>query len=635
MSRMHDERRVSALSLAIAAVLFLVSGPIVGATFDDEEYRGAILSLILHARALLDGVYPYWTSSLGFGLPHPLHPAPVMHPLMLLFGVLAPDTAARVLYGAHAVIGAAGVWWLIRQLGGRSWAAALGSTTWALSAPSANYVLTDFWPAEFVVWSLAPYLLLSALRLLDATEDRRPWLDGIAFGLIAGLMWANGHAGYVPVYFIPLALIFVADWRRTLRRWPSLALAVAVGLAVAGPTLARLLSELPRFPALPRLTSSTVVGWTQIADMILRPLSFNMPAAMLSAVARHGTRVPFFGGPFFILATAYACGFGGTSPHRRRLVIGFVSSFALMLLPVERTGVVFSGVFLFRDPMVLFGITLGCLAWQAVADRLPRAAMTAAVLQVVVLFVSAWPFVNRALAGRELIEPILHDTPVKAALSRWPALLPGRWYLAPELETRVLDHRLIGDGLWLNTWLYSGLPVVNGTFKGVSADDIYRSEYLPIGRIRSHPATVSNPSTLTVLGIGAVLATSSEPVAPTLREMVRIPTLESGDLRLLANPDVWPGAAFVDESALLSQPRAVSGCTVGGVLCLDLAKVAAAPHDTNVQVQRRHGDIDVHFAGNSTTARWLLVSEMYRPAWTARANGVNLTVTREIGRAHV
>ena len=83
---MEQSRHRAALALPAAAVLFLVWGPLVGATYDDEEYRSAILTIVVHARALLDGVYPYWTSALGFGLPHPLHPALLMHPLMPLFG---------------------------------------------------------------------------------------------------------------------------------------------------------------------------------------------------------------------------------------------------------------------------------------------------------------------------------------------------------------------------------------------------------------------------------------------------------------------------------------------------------------------------------------------------------------------
>jgi hypothetical protein len=619
---MEQGRHRAALALPAAAVLFLVWGPIVGATYDDEEYRSAILTLVVHARALLDGVYPYWTSSLGFGLPHPLHPALLIHPLLPLFGVLAPDNAARVLYAAHAALGAAGCWWLVRYLGGGPWAAALASATWTLSAPSANYVLTDFWPVEFVVWSLAPYLLLAALRVLESPSGGRRWIDAIAFGLVAGLMWANGHGGHVPVYFVPLAFMFAVHWRRTARLAAPLVLAVGVAVAVAGPTLAALLSEIPRFPDLPRYTARVPVGWAELTDMVLRPLTFSS----------NGMRVPFFGGPMLVCALFCVLGVTTGSPHRRSLTAGFLSAGALMLVPaLERSGVVLSSAYLFRDPMVLYGIALGALAWQLVLNRWSHVAVAAAVLQVAVLTIVIWPFMTLTLGARPIINSFLHNQTTAASLGAWTSRLPGRWYVAPELETKILERRVVADGLWLNMWLYSGLPVVNGTFKGVSADEMYPSEYLAIGRILGHRSTVTSPATLDVLGIGAILATAGEPVAPSLEEVARFPTHGAGDLRLLRNPDAWPGAAFVEESALHATPAELPACTIGGVLCLDLTPLTAAAHDTGVRVQRIHGAIDFQFSNEAVTPRWLLVAEMHRPAWTARAGDAELPVFRVLG----
>ena len=62
------------MPLPVASLVFLLFGPVGGSTMDDEEYRNVVVSLIIHARALLDGHYPFWTSDLGLGMPHPLHP---------------------------------------------------------------------------------------------------------------------------------------------------------------------------------------------------------------------------------------------------------------------------------------------------------------------------------------------------------------------------------------------------------------------------------------------------------------------------------------------------------------------------------------------------------------------------------
>ena len=512
-----------------------------------------------------------------------------------------------------------GCWWLVRSLAGSTLAAALASATWALSTSSANYVLTDFWPAEFVAWSLAPYLFLFAIRLLDSGDSRR-WRDAIAFGLVAGLIVVNGHAGYVSVYFVPLAFMFAVRWRRMVAVAPMLALAVVLGGVVAGPTLAGLLYEIPRFPPLPRYTAPSPMGWPELAEMVVRPVWVNAP----------GSRLAFFGGPLLLLALAYIGGLGGPSRHRRTLTIGFAVSFALMLLPLAPFVPLFSGQFLFRDPMVLCGIALGALGWDAVSQRFPRTATMIAVAQVALLFVATWPFVNEALGSRNVLATTLQRTPTAATLRAWRDRLPGRWYLAPEFESQMLSHRFEADGLWLNTWTYSGLPVVNGLFKGISTNDVYPSEYLAIGRIMGHPATVSSRSTLDVLGIGAVLATTTEAVAASLEEVTRLPVRDGGEVRLLRNPTAWPGAAFVNESALSARPALLPGCSVGGLLCLDFTPLTAATHDAGVDVQRQNGQIDIRFR-TAPGSRWLLVSEMYRPAWTARADGQRLHVTRVQG----
>ena len=130
-------------------MVFLLFGPVGGSTMDDEEYRNVVVSLIIHARALLDGHYPFWTSDLGLGMPHPLHPTFFFHPLMPLFGVLSPGTAVRLFFIAHAVLGAAGCWALVRHVGAGRWTAALATSTWLLATPALNYSLTDLWLGAF------------------------------------------------------------------------------------------------------------------------------------------------------------------------------------------------------------------------------------------------------------------------------------------------------------------------------------------------------------------------------------------------------------------------------------------------------------------------------------------------------
>ena len=459
--------RLAPYGLPVVSVLFLVSGPVFGAVPDQEEYRNAIIAVTLHARALLDGVYPYWTSALGFGLPHPLHPAFLLHPFVPLFALLEPDAVVRLVYIAHAALGAAGCWMLVRHFRVGAWVAGLAASTWALSAPSQNYALTDLWPTEFITWSLAPYLLLLALRVLDAPGGRR-WIDAVGFGLVAGLIAGNGHTGHVPVFFVSLAVMCAADARLVARRLPELVLATSIGAAIAAPTLTHLLSEVGRFPELGRLTGDVALGWSALLDAVLRPLSLTSPGELLTVGGERGTRVPFFGGPMLLLAFAYVVQLVRTEPYRRSLVLAFVSAFAFTLAPSVGGAAALSAMFLFRDPMILFGIVMACVALQATASRRPRTATAIGALQLAVLFAAAWPFVTEARSSRGLSDTFLQHSATTTALQGWTERLPGRWYIAPQLDEAIRRGYLTGVGLSPEVWTYRGLPVVNGTFKGVS-----------------------------------------------------------------------------------------------------------------------------------------------------------------------
>ncbi len=629
MSRLVS--RSAPVALVAASLLFLLSAALRGTHPDEEEFRNAILTTMLHARALVDGVYPYWTSSLAFGLPHPLSPAPIFHPLVLLFALMPADVASFVLYVFHAVLGAGGCWWLVRTAGGGPWAAALGSATWALSAPSQNYLLTDFWPAEFVIWSLAPFLLLAALRVIEAPNGRQPWMSALGFGLTAGLMWANGHAGYVPVFFIPLAVMFAAHPRKAWRLWPALMLAVGIGALVAGPTLLQLIIEVGRFPRLPRVANPETIGLAHAWDLFLRPLSLGSPVQMYDAVLSRGTRVPFYGGPMFVLSLCGVFGLIQVPRYRRGIAFAFLSALGLLALP-DLDGIrLLAATYLFRDSLVLFGIVLGATAWQALEGRRPRVAAVVAVLQVLVLFGASWPFVRKAAGSQNVAHAAIRDTPVTRSLRAMAEQYPGRWYLSPGADDLATRDRLFIDGLWRTTWAYRDLPIVNGSFKGVSVDPMYPSGILPYGQIRGNPATVSSAPLLTVLGISVVLAVPGEAVSSQLQEVNRITTYESGDLRVLRNPDVWPGAAFVSDGIVDDELSPLAGCREAGLLCRDFGPVLQAVQSVDVHLTRRHGTLHARFASDPTRARWLLLTEMFRPGWRATADNRYVPVTAALG----
>lgn len=608
--------------LPAASVAFLLAGAVCGSTTDDEEYRNLVVSLIIHARAILDGTYPFWTSDMGLGMPHPLHPAFIFHPLMPLFGLLPPGTALRAVYVLHAALGAWGCWRLIRHLGPGPWIAGLAASTWALATPALNYSLADLWLAHFFGWSLFPWLVLLLRQVLDDGAPGQPWRRAVSLGLALGLLGANGHFGQVPLLVLPMALMCAFEPRATVRRLPALIGAAVLGTCIASPPVIRLVEELGYFPALPRNTVEVPVGAREFAGLILRPF-IDLGADGSVRLGEFGAQTPFFGGPMFLLAVAAIAGVRATGRYHQGLAAAFAGSFVALFWPQVLDRELTSGSYGFRDPLSLFGIALGSLALAALARRSPRLAVAAGAAQMTVLVVSAWPLVHGAWESRGAERRALQQTPLTTALRAWTARLPGRWYVAPRLDAMIRQGTLQDDGLWRDIWIYRGLPIVNGAFKGISTDVLYPSGSLPIGRIEGEAATAHSAATLAVLGLGAVLATAEEPVSPGLEEVQRF-TAQDATIRLLRHPGVWAGGALLRADALAATLPALPDCRQAGLLCRDFSPVAASA-DPRVQLTRRHGSLDVRFDASSEP-RVLVLPEMFRPAWTARAGSRTLDV---------
>ena len=174
--------------LPAVSVAFVLSGMLIGSTMDEEEYRNLIATVVLQARALVDGEFPFWTSALGFGLPHPMHPSFQFHPLLPLFGLLTPPTAVRILYAVHGAAGAAGCWMLVRHFGVRREVAALAASTWALSTSSLDYALSSLWLSSYFGWSIYPWLVLGVRHVLDHDGTGQPWRPALVLGLGAGFL---------------------------------------------------------------------------------------------------------------------------------------------------------------------------------------------------------------------------------------------------------------------------------------------------------------------------------------------------------------------------------------------------------------------------------------------------------------
>jgi hypothetical protein len=179
-----------------------------------------------------------------------------------------------------------------------------------------------------------------------------------------------------------------------------------------------------------------------------------------------------------------------------------------------------------------------------------------------------------------------------------------------------MNRTYLAAGLGVNALAYRGVHVLDGWFKGVSADPIWPDERLFYGRVAPPQPFLESAASLDVLGIRYVLAERGETVAPDLRERP-VKIAAAPELVLYENDDAWTGAILVDADAGTVHVPPLADCPNDRLLCRDLSVVTKL-HPAPATIVRTEGAIDVTF-DRLERPRTLVVAEMFRPGWTATA----------------
>ncbi len=599
------------LVLAVGAACWLAWGFVVGVNPDDEEYWISVPSTLLAARALAEGHLGLWTSAVGLGMPQPFAQSFTMHPLMPLLAVLPVPVWVALLYSLHLGVAVAGAWGFARRVGASSLAAGLAAATYVLASPALNYALTDFWPSIWIVYTLAPGLALAMLTLAGARSRRERSSAAAAVGVMAGLLGACGHHGFMVVFVPGLALFLLPHWRAILGGAGWWLLATAIALCIAAPTIQHLQTEISLFPGIvQRENYPATPALDALWDVFARPLGPD-PANWFNWTYGRGTRVVFFGGPAAALAVLYLV----RLRTRWDLVFGLVGSLVLLNLPQVGTALRFiSAAFAFRDPVILFAVPAAALALDGIAARRPRLAGTIVAAQVVVLAVAAWPFIwrngIRELGANPPVAVYTADRPLSSWLvSHAAGADGGRVYYSPDVDGMLNRGDLVTGGLWRNSMLYRGVSVVNGRFKGVSIESVATGSV--IGGQRE---ALDQPLLLDVAGIRWVLARDGEAVPPGFVERGR---RAFGPATLVLHETAASrGAAFVTPGIRTLALPLVPGCAHRSLFCRDFAALAPLVDLAPVRTVRQDGEIALSFAA-AAEPRLLLVGEMFRPGWRA------------------
>ena len=636
---MKSAYKLYIFSIILASIIVLCPS-YVFVSPDNESFMSTVLSTIFQARAIRDGYYPFWTSLLGFGMPQPFSQSLYFHPILFLFALLPTKLALILFYQSHLIFGGISMWALCLEVKITSKIAFACTLTYLLSASTLNYSLTDFWPSVFLLWTFLPFFWLTIIRLLQAKLHFSKLYYSLWVGLVAGLMFLNGHSGVTATYFVITVIFIIAFGRNMWQRLPWFILSLLIFLLLAGGRIYHFSTEYAFFAEDIYRTyiGHSVFNLEGIWALLFKPLYPGSFKEILIQNYSIGTRIVWFGGIFIVFALVGAFHHRVENPYRKVLAITFVFSFVAIHLPSELCFRVVAWMLAFRDPLTISGILLAGIALTSLTQKKDGYLHTyhthIILLHIVFLVVGAFPFwlknfstaIDNSAHNQShnlLLNPYettlmssLNQSEFIKKISRFQKEEEGRLYFSKKiLESGNISHQ---QDLTRNAFAFHGIRVVPGYFKGISYDKVYPDNKLMHGHIEPQASVLVNKPLLDVLGIRYILATPLESVHPELELLNTFNIYENTPpINLYINNEAWPDAVVMNDNASEIQLDRINPCENDRLLCADFSDVKSLRLESpKIKVSRKHGSIYLT-KDPSSEEELIMVTEYYRDGWKA------------------
>jgi len=581
------------------AVPFVAVGP-----DDVEDFYTAVVTTRMVVNSVAEGAWPFWNMDSALGVPQPFRFHFVTHPFSPLCRVADCGTVLRAAAAVQALVGAWFVALLVRRLTSDEAVALLAGLTFLFCSSIVQPTYLDDWSTAAIPEASLPILIYAAYALLN-TEERR---DATKWSLVLG-----GIAGFILSMFFPFAVLaataifFLVQPRVTLARWQWLSLATLVGVLICAAHVYHLAEQY-------RLTPIGVGRDNHEEPTLLTYLSSALIAPLPKPGVETSWRTIFFGGPLTIAA---AIGFFSLKRDALRpFKLALIVSLVFLWVPESWLLNLMTNGWGYRSGINLFGITLGACAISQLrrTDRRGWIAYAAMGLQIVALAAAFWPHwmaMTRAWIDPDLrarSQRVTENYGITAAVADLYKGSRGRVAFAPHAYDLTRRFMLTREGLAPNQLQDVGVPSLYAEAHGITLDPIAPMRYAFIGISPPTATTVTNPSTLNVLGVRYVLAMPDDAVSDRLNLIRTV-----GGVRIFENPDPWPEAIFVKTFPQTPLPR-VPDCGNDRFLCVDFDRAGIERDPAGITIDRHRDGLTLRFAP-SDSPRHLLVTQWYQPYW--------------------
>ncbi len=453
-------------------------------SIDEEEFRYAIVSTVIHVKSLLSGIYPVWTSHLGFGMPHPLLINFNYHPVSLIF-LFNTNIGIQCIYAVHLIVGVIGVYMLSRIFVSRN-ISIVAAITFIFSSPIINYLYTDFWITTFVGWTILPWIYYTAIRIVKSNCKNESRYFSLLLSFIISFLILNSHPSQALIYVMSLLVFFLTYIDKLFGKFRYLIVSGLLTTATVAGKIYYTISEALKF------TTSLTIFKEQFSaydlwSIFLRPIVFGSPSYIVQYNLQQGSRGLFVGGVFVTSALVTSIFFIKNS-EVKRLSINFVILSSLFIIRPEFVYTIVSTVNVFREPLIIIIILLSVIGLNNFSLSFYKFKFLTKyliALHLVLIFGSFVPY------WWYLITVAKHNNDYPALLKNLidrPAAIDkimefvnndfSRIYISDKVASDCGSKKLKDLGLSANSLPFFGIRVVNGYFKGVSYEDACYGPYI-------------------------------------------------------------------------------------------------------------------------------------------------------------
>lgn len=599
-------------------------------SIDEEEFRYAIVSTVIHIKAILSGQYPIWTSYFGFGMPHPFLINFNYHPFLLLF-YYNTNIAIQCIYAVHLIIGTIGIYKLCRIFAYRN-VSIVAAITFIFSSPTINYLYTDFWITTFVGWTILPWLYYTVLRFVHSNCKNDLKYLSLLLSFVVSFLILNSHPSQALIYVLSILIILTTYIDRLVGKFKYLFASGLLSAATVASKIYFTISEALKFTTDLTIFKEPFSAF-DLWNIFLRPIVVGSPSYIVQYNLEQGSRGLFVGGVFVISAIVTSIMLFKNNEVTRITINFFILSIIYLFRPDFIYSFV-STVNVFREPLIIIIIILAVIGINYISynkNKFKIFTKYLLILHLVLIFGGFIPFwwnlINvykqnndyPAILKNLIERPIAIDK-IKQAINNDSA----RVYISDNVFSDFGSKKLKDLGLSANSLPFFGIRVINGFFKGISYEEACKGPYIYGKLVKDDNCKIENQSFLDIGSVDFIIKYNVNDYSDnSLKKIIDIGEGPKGVIGLYRNVNVWDDAVFMSKEALNIELPLLEGCNDHSLGCSDISVLDNFRIiGEKIDYFRDGNSIVLNISNHVEDEKIILLSEFAHFGWQAKWYGL-------------